>query len=94
MTQMSILTDVTRCIGCEECVEACKKTNNTGEDKPWRWQKRIDDLSATRWTTASSRTSESESNFDFDFESPDTETCTREDTSRTSAPMCSRVVRR
>jgi formate dehydrogenase iron-sulfur subunit len=51
MRQMSILTDVTKCIGCEECVKACKKTNETGEDKPWRWQKKIDDLSATRWTT-------------------------------------------
>jgi formate dehydrogenase iron-sulfur subunit len=51
MTKMSILTDVTRCIGCEQCVQACKKVNNTGEDKPWRWQRKIDDLSATRWTT-------------------------------------------
>ena len=55
MTQMSILTDVTRCIGCEECVRACKETNATGEDRPWRWQRRIDDLSATRWTTIVSR---------------------------------------
>ncbi len=55
MKQMSILTDVTRCIGCEECVKACKKTNDTGEDKPWRWQRRIDDLSATRWTTIVTR---------------------------------------
>jgi len=52
---MAILTDVTRCIGCEECVGACKKTNNTGEDLPWRWQKRIDDLSASRWTTVVTR---------------------------------------
>lgn len=51
MKQMSILTDVTMCIGCEECVKACKQTNETGEDQPWRWQKKIDDLSATRWTT-------------------------------------------
>ncbi len=50
MKQMSILTDVTLCIGCEECVSACKKTNGTGDDQPWRWQRRIDDLSATRWT--------------------------------------------
>ena len=55
MTQMSILTDVTRCIGCEECVRACKETNDTGEDRPWRWQRRIDDLSATRWTAIVSR---------------------------------------
>jgi len=55
MKQMSILTDVTMCIGCEECVNACKKTNNTGDDKPWRWQRKIDDLSANRWTTIISR---------------------------------------
>ncbi len=51
MSVMGILTDVTKCIGCEECVSACKETNKTGKDKPWRWQKKIDDLSATRWTT-------------------------------------------
>jgi formate dehydrogenase iron-sulfur subunit len=52
---MSILTDVTRCIGCEECVKACKETNGTGVDQPWRWQRKIDDLSATRWTTVVSK---------------------------------------
>lgn len=51
MTQMAILNDTTKCIGCEECVLACKKINGTGEDKPWRWQDKIDDLSASRWTT-------------------------------------------
>lgn len=50
-SSMAILTDVTKCIGCEECVKACKHTNNTGEDLPWRWQQKIDDLSATRFTT-------------------------------------------
>jgi formate dehydrogenase iron-sulfur subunit len=50
MSAMAILTDVTKCIGCEECVSACKKTNSTGEDRPWRWQRSIDDLSASRWT--------------------------------------------
>ncbi len=55
MRQNSILTDVTLCIGCEECVKACRETNNTGEDKPWRWQREIDDLSASRWTTIVSR---------------------------------------
>ena len=35
----AILTDVTLCIGCEECVAACKTTNDTGEDDaPWMWQ--------------------------------------------------------
>jgi len=55
MKQMSILTDTTRCIGCEACVEACRKTNRTGEERPWRWQKQIDDLSAARWTTIVTR---------------------------------------
>ncbi|MFH1436709.1 MAG: 4Fe-4S dicluster domain-containing protein [Pseudomonadota bacterium] len=48
---MAILTDVTKCIGCEECVSACRTTNETGEDRLWRWQKNINDLSASRWTT-------------------------------------------
>ncbi len=51
MTTMAILTDVTRCIGCEECVAACRKTNDTGSDAPYRWQGGVDDLSSTRWTT-------------------------------------------
>ncbi|MEK7269697.1 MAG: 4Fe-4S dicluster domain-containing protein [Planctomycetota bacterium] len=53
--RMAILTDVTRCIGCEECVRACKGTNATGKDKPWRWQESIDSLSAARWTTIRAR---------------------------------------
>jgi len=48
----AILTDVTLCIGCEECVAACKKTNQTGEDDaPWQWQGGAAELSSTRWTT-------------------------------------------
>jgi formate dehydrogenase iron-sulfur subunit len=48
----AILTDVTLCIGCEECVAACKRTNHTGEDDaPWRWQGNAEALSSTRWTT-------------------------------------------
>jgi len=53
MNHMAILTDVTKCIGCEECVAACKKTNDTGVDAPYRWQKDPSDLSSTRWTTMS-----------------------------------------
>ncbi len=49
--KMAILTDVTRCTGCEECVAACKRTYDLGKDKPWKWQNDITDLSATRWTT-------------------------------------------
>jgi len=48
---MAILTDVTKCIGCEECVEACQKANNLPKEKPWRWVKYIGDLSSARWTT-------------------------------------------
>ena len=48
---MAILTDVTRCIGCEACVKACQKANDLPEERPWRWLKRIDDLSSARWTT-------------------------------------------
>lgn len=48
---MAILTDTTKCIGCEDCVVACKKENGLGADRPWPWQKSIDELSATRFTT-------------------------------------------
>jgi formate dehydrogenase iron-sulfur subunit len=51
MSAWGILTDVTKCIGCEECVAACKRTNHTGEDEPQRWQGSPEDLSSTRWTT-------------------------------------------
>jgi len=48
----SILTDVTKCIGCEECVAACKKINGLPpEDAPPRLGTTADGLSATRWTT-------------------------------------------
>ena len=51
MTSKAILTDVTRCIGCEQCVEACRRTNGTGPDAPYRWQPGATGLSAERWTT-------------------------------------------
>ena len=47
----AILTDTTLCIGCEKCVAACKEINGLGKDRPRRWEQRIDDLSATRYTT-------------------------------------------
>ncbi len=46
----AILTDVTKCIGCLECVAACKKVNNLKTDKPRIWQKN-DGLSANNWTS-------------------------------------------
>ena len=51
MKSMAILTDVTRCIGCEECVAACQRTNGTGPDAPFAWQGDPSALSASRWTT-------------------------------------------
>jgi formate dehydrogenase iron-sulfur subunit len=48
---ISILTDVTKCIGCNQCVEACQKANNLPPEKPWRWLRKITDLSSARWTT-------------------------------------------
>jgi len=48
---MSILTDVTKCIGCDKCVEACREHNDLPPDKPWRWLRDITDLSTSRWTT-------------------------------------------
>jgi formate dehydrogenase iron-sulfur subunit len=47
----AILTDTTLCIGCEQCVEACRQANGLGRDVPRRWKSRIDDLSSTRYTT-------------------------------------------
>lgn len=48
---LAILTDTTRCNGCEECVVACKKANGLGEDRLWRGSGAIDELSPTRYTT-------------------------------------------
>jgi formate dehydrogenase iron-sulfur subunit len=47
----AILTDTTRCTGCETCVAACKRTNHLGRDRAWRWQSDIDVLSSSRFTT-------------------------------------------
>ena len=52
MSSFAILTDVTRCTGCERCVDACKATHGTGErDAPHAWQGAATDTSSTRWTT-------------------------------------------
>ncbi len=48
----AILNDVTKCIGCEECVAACKKINGLpAEDPPPRMGHSADGLSETRWTS-------------------------------------------
>ncbi len=52
ITQPSILNDVTRCIGCESCVAACKSTHGMpSEDPPPRIGASPDGLSAERWTS-------------------------------------------
>jgi formate dehydrogenase iron-sulfur subunit len=46
----AILTDTTKCIGCDECTLACKKVNHLAPDLPRRWD--LDDgLSARNWTS-------------------------------------------
>ena len=46
----AILTDVTKCIGCEECVTACQEARDLPQERPWPWVKQITDLSSARWT--------------------------------------------
>ena len=46
----AILTDITKCIGCLECVSACKQVNDLGMETPRTWQKN-DGLSADNWTS-------------------------------------------
>jgi formate dehydrogenase iron-sulfur subunit len=60
---MAILTDVTKCIGCEKCVDACQETRGLPKERPWRWLKRIDDLSSARWTTIRTVVEEDEQHF-------------------------------
>jgi len=63
MRNMAILTDVTKCIGCELCVQACQKANDLPKEKPWRWVENIDDLSSARWTTIHRMRSEKGDSF-------------------------------
>lgn len=48
---IAILTDVTRCIGCFQCVDACTTVNKLGAKGLPIPQDSADGLSATRWTT-------------------------------------------
>lgn len=47
---VAILTDITKCIGCLQCVSACKQINNLAREVPKIWQKN-DGLSARNWTS-------------------------------------------
>lgn len=47
---IGILVDVTRCNGCNRCVDACAEANNLGTDVPMP-QTVGDDLSANRWSS-------------------------------------------
>ncbi len=46
----AILTDVTKCIGCLECVAGCKEANDLALERPRTWQNN-DGLSARNWTS-------------------------------------------
>ena len=46
----AILTDITKCIGCLQCVAACKEIHNLEMDVPRVWDKN-DGLSADNWTS-------------------------------------------
>ncbi len=46
----AILTDTTKCIGCRECVIACKQEYNLKQEIPRRWALE-DGLSARNWTS-------------------------------------------
>lgn len=47
---IGVLTDVTKCIGCNECVIACKSVYDLPPELPRRWQK-ADGLSGRNWTS-------------------------------------------
>jgi formate dehydrogenase iron-sulfur subunit len=47
--KVAILTDTTKCIGCSQCVAACKRQNQQSADVPRRWSE-TDGLSARNWT--------------------------------------------
>jgi len=50
MIKKAILNDVTKCIGCNQCIAACKRVNKLPPDVPRRWNK-ADGLSARNWTS-------------------------------------------
>jgi formate dehydrogenase iron-sulfur subunit len=50
----AILTDTTLCIGCRDCVVACRQANTLEPEVPRRWETR-DGLSARNWTSVVER---------------------------------------
>ena len=48
--EKAILTDVTKCIGCERCVDACVRQNKLDREIPTRYQAQ-DGLSSRRYTS-------------------------------------------
>jgi formate dehydrogenase iron-sulfur subunit len=44
----AILTDTTRCTGCERCVDACVEVNHLGQDVRYRWRE-ADGLNGARY---------------------------------------------
>jgi len=50
----AILTDITKCVGCFDCVKACKSTYNLPGDYPRIWTQN-DGLSALNWTSIISK---------------------------------------
>ena len=47
---LAILTDTTKCIGCNDCVSACRNANHLPPEQPHR-QELADGLSARNWTS-------------------------------------------
>ena len=46
----AILTDTTRCTGCERCVDACVEINHLSSDMRYRWRE-LDGLNGARYTS-------------------------------------------
>jgi formate dehydrogenase iron-sulfur subunit len=52
---IGILTDTTKCVGCEKCVHACQSVNKCAPERPEQ-KARPGELFDTRWTTIVGRT--------------------------------------
>jgi formate dehydrogenase iron-sulfur subunit len=47
---IGILTDITKCVGCEKCIQACQRVNKCEPERPEQ-KARPGELFSTRWTT-------------------------------------------